>query len=370
MKWILKIIAVVFIAGCSTTLNFTVKNVQDISTYGSGGSIYSLPHTRIAMTFIAIRRQTVPGPYQQFAHKLLGIDNVSQIPVTKWNLLTVEVATFSEPDPEYFYLVKSNKISAITEILTKIKTTGLIMEPYDLNTTFQSQPDYIPESVSFPFTDLLIDKTRSEEVNKNKDKKIKETKDNKYTLPEESPTNREPENEKTLEQKAEIAANNIVKIRKRRLNIVSGKKTYYPEGLALTEGLQELNRIEAEYLSLFIGQVITDTIKHTYYYIPKAGSDPERNEVCRFSETLGFEDAQSSVGQPVIVELKDMQITGVLDHLQLSIPIAESQNMLFYRIPDNAEVKVYFGSKLLSDSELKLFQYGPIVPYSLAGATK
>jgi hypothetical protein len=370
MKWILKIIAVVSIVSCSTTLNFSVKNVQDISSYGSGGTIYSLPHTRIAMTFTAVRRLTVPGPYQLFAHKLLGIDNVSQIPVTKWDLLTVEVATFSEPDPEYFYLVKSNKTKAIDEILTKIKTAGLIMDTYKLNTTSQSQPVINPEIVSFPFTDLLIEKTHSDEVNKNKDKKIKETKENRYTLPEESSATKEPENEKTLEQKAEIAANNIVKIRKRRLDLVSGGKTYYPEGLALTVGLQELNKIEAEYLSLFIGQVTSDTIKHTYYYIPRAGSDPERNEVCRFSETLGFGDAQSSIGQPVIVELKDLQITGVLDHLQLSIPIAESQNMLYYRVPDNAEVKVYFGSKLLSDCELILFQYGPMVPYSGAGATK
>jgi hypothetical protein len=370
MKWILKIMAVLSFAGCSTTLNFTVKNVQDINSYGSGGSVYSLPHTRIAMTYTAIRRQTVTGPYQQFAHKLLGIDNVSQIPITKWDLVKVDVATFSEPDPEYFFLVKSNKTNAINELLTKVKAAGLIMDPYDLNTTFQSQPDISPESVSLPFTDLLIEKTHSDEVNKNKGKKIKETKENKYTLPEESSTTKEPENEKTLEQKAEIAANNIVKIRKRRLDLVSGKKTYYPEGLALTVGLQELDKIEAEYISLFIGQVMSDTIKRTYYYIPKAGSDPERNEVCRFSETLGFEDAQSSMGQPVIVELKDMQITGVLDHLQLSIPIPESQNMLFYRVPDNAEVKVYFGSKLLSDSELKLFQYGPMVPYSLDGAAK
>jgi Domain of unknown function (DUF4831) len=368
MKGIIKIIVFILFTGCSTSLNFTVKNVQDINVYGSGGFVYSLPHTKLAVTITAIREQTIPGPYQQYADKLLGIDNTSSSLITKWNIINVDIKTLSEPDPEYFFLVESNQSENIIERISKINAAGLILNPDALNSYVQEIPDLTQKSTRFPFSDMLIDKKATNEDEKSKTKKSKDTKDTKYTKEPQSAENvytSENENSKTFEQKAIEAANCIVKIRKRRFNLISGKKTYYPEGLALETGIQEMDKLELEYLSLFVGIKSCDTLKRTYYYIPKPGNDLERNEICRFSELTGFEDSQSSQGQSMVMELKDMQINGALDHLQLPTPIASSKNTLYYRIPDISSVKVYFGSILLADAELKVFQYGSLVPYSL-----
>jgi len=373
MKWIIKITIILVFTGCSTSLNFTVKNVQDINVYGSGGFVYALPHTKLAVILTAVREQTIPGPYQQYADKLLGIDNTSSSLVTKWQLIGVDITTLSEPDPEYFFLVESKQSENIIERLSKIKDAGLILNPDALNSFVQDISDLTQKSTIFPFTDLLIDKKATAENEKTRAKKTKDSKDTKYTKDNQSAdytSSSEFENSKTLEQKAIEAANFIVKIRKRRFNLISGKKTYYPQGSALETGINEMDKLEAEYLSLFTGKKSSDTIKRTFYFIPKPASDLDRNEICRFSETTGIEDSQSNQGQSLVVELKDMQINGSLDHLQLPAPIASSKNTLYYRIPDVASVKVYFGSILLADAELKVFQYGSLMPYNLDRKTK
>ena len=177
------------------------------------------------------------------------------------------------------------------------------------------------------------------------------------------PVIKQKEAVKSVNEKARDAADFIIKIRKRRFKLLAGQYDVYPEGTALETSIRELNELEKEYLSLFIDKVYTDTIANTYFYIPQAGQNLERNVFCRFSDETGFYDATSASGRPLVLELKSLQFTEGLKQLQLPHNGSSYENMLLYRIPDKASVRIFYGSSVLLDAEVKIYQYGSFVPY-------
>ena len=96
-----------FIAVCNAADKITVKNVQDITSFGSNTFIYSLPRTKLRIDITAIRQYTIPGPYSQFAEKLLGMPGITS-PSTEWDVENIDVMTIEEPDPENYFAIESN----------------------------------------------------------------------------------------------------------------------------------------------------------------------------------------------------------------------------------------------------------------------
>jgi hypothetical protein len=289
----------------------------------------------------------------------LGIEETDALPTIKWELVDLNIKTLIEPDQEYFFMVESNDMEKISDALSKIKNEGLVLSPGEFSLYTQYIHELNQKSAELSFADQLIERHPAFLENKTKDKQKKEV------SPVDISNSQDLGDNKNLEQKAEDAAKYILKIRKRRFKLIAGQNNFYPDGIALESGINELNKLEEEYISLFTGKRSTDTVQRTFFYIPKQGTDLERNEICRFSDNNGFEDMQSTWGQPIVMEIKDLQITGVLDHLQLPVSITGSKNTLFYRIPDVASVKIYYGSIQVVESELKVFQYGTLVPYSV-----
>jgi hypothetical protein len=170
---------------------------------------------------------------------------------------------------------------------------------------------------------------------------------------------------KTTEQKAEEAANFIIKIRKRRFKLLAGQYEVYPEGVALETSVRELNELEQNYLSLFIGKVYTDTIERVFYYTPQVGQTLERNIICRFSEETGIQEAISLAGTPLVLELKNMQFNAALRDVRNPFAGPTYENIIFYRLPDKAYTRVLYGSANLIESEIEVFQYGVLIPCSV-----
>jgi hypothetical protein len=111
-------------------------------------------------------------------------------------------------------------------------------------------------------------------------------------------------------------------------------------------------------------------LHRTFFYIPKPGSDIDRNVICRFSTETGFEDAQSNEGKPLVLELTDMQLTEPLDRLEMPVTKNNDNNCILYRIPDKASVHVYYGSLPYIEGEFKIYQYGTLAPYCISLKSK
>lgn len=345
----------ILLMACGASEKITVTNVHDLSAHQPGSYIYSLPRTRLAIRVTAVRHYIIPGPYNEFAEQFLGIQGALSLSKTEWELYSISVDPVNEPDPEYYFSLKTHATFELPEKLSVLSSTGLILKPDDLNSFsgFSVFNNNMPELVHF--TDLSV-KQNYEDGNTNK-------RSNGALIPTDLPVIKQDRKLKSKEEKALEAANFIIKIRKRRFKLLAGQYEVYPEGKALETSVRELDALEEEYLSLFVGTTYSDTITRAWFYIPQGGQDIERNVICRFSDETGFYEATSASGKPLVLELKNMQFTEGLRRLQLPSMGPGYDNMILYRLPDKAFVRVFYGSTTLLETELKIFQYGSFVPF-------
>jgi hypothetical protein len=220
--------------------------------------------------------------------------------------------------------------------------------------TYNNVPEKTPEPY---FTDLSI--KRNFEVEKNVAVSLVMPDSNSVSRP----ANRKTLKEKTLEQKAEEAANFLIKLKKRRFRMVSGLNDSTPQGEAMAASLQELARLEEAYLSLFIGKKTIYHHQRNYHYAPAIGKKTDRIVLLRFSDNEGFLDALETRGKPVLFDLAS---TSKTKGLEQSASFAHlDDNMILYRIPDLVNVKLIYGEAVLSEALMPVFQSGALVRMEL-----
>jgi hypothetical protein len=344
---------------CSPSNRITVTNVNDLAVFGKNSHMYSLPLTRVAIDITAVRHLTIPGPYNAYAQKYMGFDGVPSISKTDWEVSDIRLNTIEEPDPEYCFSLQDDQHGKTMEQLEKLSSNGLIISPFDYHSFSRFYPIFDDKPEPLHFTDLSVKGNIEKDTHNPKEKKDIVDTGTDYT------SGKNKEGLKSLEQNAEEAANFIIKLRKRRFKLLAGMNTISVDKLSSETSIRELNALEEEYLSLFIGKTYTDTLMKTFIFNPKTNQDIERDVICRFSDETGFQDAMSASGMPMVLEMKNMHVTETINDPQMPSPGPAYTDILLYRIPDKASVRVFYGSSTIMEGEIEIFQYGPLVPYSI-----
>ncbi len=352
------LIFLLLVFACSPTNNISITNIQDLASYNENSIIYSLPRSRLVLSIVAVRHFTVPGPYANYAEKYLGIKNAPSISKTEWELNKVTLDAIEQPDPDYYFSVQTEDPGATFNDFLAFTGEGMVLQLDDHKLFVHSEivTEDTPEPIHF--TNLSVKRNLIESRDKTNSSQVK--------VPIDLPVKKANKGTKTIEQKAEEAANFVLKIRKRRFKLIAGQYDVFPEGIALETSVKELNKLENEYLSLFIGHCYSDTIVKDFYYVPQINQELERYVFCRFSDETGFHDAQGAVGKPLVLELRNLNFNQVLDNLHFPYSGPSYENILFYRIPDIASVRVFYSSNTILEAEMKIFQYGSIVPWSVS----
>jgi hypothetical protein len=351
---------ILLVIACSPTARITVTNVNNVSNISGSSSYYSLPLTVFAVRVFALRESFVPGPYFMYARKYLGIADVVTKPYQQWSIVDLQVSHYLETDPDFLFTVSSQPASSFAEILQQLSNDSLILLPAHFATRQVFGGLHEDGTLRPAFTDLSV--KRNFEMKKGT--QISEVLPD--TLFADLPVagSKDEPVFKTTEQKAEEAANFIIKLRKRRFKLISGQYTYMPEGEALDRAIDELNRIEKQYLSLFTGIRTVTEQSQVFHYLPDNGKELNRTILLRFSETEGFLEARESRGKPVLVEIQDMNKTKGLDAIKLNLK--ESENQLFYRIPDQSFIRVLYGETLMREAKFPVYQFGTLVGMTVA----
>jgi len=355
-KFITPILLSVLLA-CSPTGKISVTNVNDSGFRQAGMLLYSLPQTVLDVTMEADETEILPGPYRQYAAKYLGIQDVPSKPEYSWTLISVKVAMHMETDPDFVFAAQGSFQPDVFPGLLKLIQDSMILDlsrnPIEY-ISYNSIPEKTPEPY---FTDLSI--KRNFEVEKNVEVSL--------VMPDSSAVSRQSSKktlkEKTLEQKAEEAANFLIKIKKRRFRMISGLNDSTPQGVAMVAAIKELARLEEAYLSLFIGKKTVYHHQRNYHYTPVIGKKTDRIVLFRFADNEGFLDARETRGKPVLFDLAG---TSKTKGLEQSASFAHlDDNMILYRIPDLVNVKLIYGEAVLSESLMPVFQSGALVRMEL-----
>ena len=162
--------------------------------------------------------------------------------------------------------------------------------------------------------------------------------------------------EKTLEQRAAETAEMILKLRKQRLQIVTGDTDATYSGEAMGAAIAEMTRLEEEYMMLFAGYSEYQTQKMRFEVIPDAANESNMYVAFRLSDTVGLVPADNLSGKPVIMEIVPQTFADP------TVSAEDEKNkkevLAYYRIPAVCTVRLMDGANLLLQSRMPIYQLG------------
>ncbi|MEN8203435.1 MAG: DUF4831 family protein [Bacteroidota bacterium] len=360
MRRLLTYIAVaLFLSACATTtpLETRITKLGEEPAGVKGQYIYGLPQTVLKVELTYRESMNIPGPYADYAERYLGISEVIRQKASRWNLHNVAVSALEEPDPEHYYSLNVMKGEFNREALDRLLDKGIILDGTEsVHESIKGEglesaqkPDYLK------YVDLGV-YTNFEERTETMYKTL--VTDTSYV---QVPVQRTVVEQKSPSTKAREAADFLLEIRLRRFEMLTGEYEVYPDGEAMGTALNKMDQMEASYLSLFTGKTISRLKKKTWFIVPEKGSEPSRYNLAMFSEQLGFIPSELLEGLPLEVQITPLGKTHMPGSYFEGGGANQTQNMLYYRMPDVAGLKVVYGTEVLSDQRISIFQAGALM---------
>ncbi len=320
-----------------------------------GNLVYGLPMTVFDIVVEVEKKIEKPGPYSRFAGDLLGIKDFINQEKETWSITGIKVNSSEELDPSEFYLIESNTLFQ-TNVLA-LKREGLIL---DLN------PDIYEKS----------GESRSGKVSMNDQRGFMDLGADEYYVTQSDTAFRlvnidtafiripylvEKKKQLTIDQLAEKAAKSLLELRDGKHLILTGEANVF---LQDKSAIDEMNRLENEYLALFAGKTWTEVKTFTYTLIPQKDISGKPVTLFRFSEQTGISPTGSKTATVVNIELapahktKDLTIT---TRPQTETVPAQKFDKLYYRMPVVVTINIKAGTEILYNSRKLVYQFGDVI---------
>ncbi len=329
-------------------------------TVPQGAIIYSLPSTTISLKVTAQHESFVAGPYASYARKYLGVDarkNNEDVYVIE----SVEMLPYIEADPAVSVAVNIGSSKNASANFLNFCSQGLIItsDSYTGKPASWRLPSIADKSefASSGFASNFA----SQSTTLYKSVKTAEGL-------ERVPVQQTQVVEKSIEKKAEETANMIFRLRQKRIDIITGDTDATYSGEAMGAVLNEISRLESEYLSLFLGKSVTDSQTVVFDVIPSASNSKQMYIAFRLSDNQGLLPANNVSGRPVILEL--IADGENIAPTPLNEAVAASKGKVVYRKPVTVVAKLVDGQKVIMQSRVPVYQLGKILTFPIDVALK
>lgn len=307
---------------------------------------YSLPSTTITLDVEAVQEKFHAGPYAKFAEKYLGI-KARQKDETTVQLTQIRMTPLVEADHSKRYTLNVKK-GDIDATFLKLSSCGLVSFA-DANFGDESVWRF-PTKVSGDFSDKGVSSNlTSESATLYRNAKT-ESAYNRVAVQQSMVV------EKSLEQKAAETAQMILNLRQQRLQIVTGDTDATYSGEAMGAAIEELTRLEQEYMTLFVGYSDLQTQKMRFDVVPQANQESQMYVAFRLSDAAGLVPADNLSGKPVVMEIVTQDVVDPSVTADMLKNAKEVQ--AYYRIPAVCTVKLMDGANLLLQSRMPVYQLG------------
>ena len=138
----------------------------------------------------------------------------------------------------------------------------------------------------------------------------------------------------------------------------------------------ELDKLEEEYLSLFIGKTVENKYTYSFYFDPQPEIDFDRDILFKFSKEHGvmngFEKTRVDilksevVGNPVLINITPITSSSSLDDFLLVQKNSYKEKTGFhYRQPALVRIEVISDMQIIYSIETLLAQYGQVLALPL-----
>lgn len=318
-----------------------------------GAIVYSLPLTSFRFLAEADHESFVAGPYAKFAQKYLGIQ-AREASGETYTLRSVEMVPFTEADRSSNIALNIGVSKSASANFLVMISQGVIIwsDSYDkkgANMRFPVKADQSAFEKSLSTSNLTSVSTT-----------LYKTVQSVSGL-ERVPVQQSQVVEKSLEKRAEETAGLIFRLRNKRMEIITGETDATFTGDALRAAIDEINRLEAEYLSLFTGKSVSDVQKMEFDVVPKADNPKQFYIAFRISDTQGLLASDNVAGRPVVLEL----VQDGANAPKINMDLSTTKGRVLYRKPAIMNARVSDGQKLLLQTRVAVYQLGSILSFPI-----
>jgi len=352
-KYILPILLVLILYACSVKevpvkVNTQVLPLGDSVKLYEGSLVYALPQTVLDFTVIAEKIVQKAGPYHAYANELLGLRDVISADQVIWTIKEVKINTVQELDPSEFYVMKSDGLIQTNAI--SMINAGLIM---DVNPSVYMNRE-------FDSRNYFQDDTRIGHRDMGSDIYYNVEQDTAYRVVDVDtaffriPYVLERRRQLNLSEQAEHTARILLELREGRHLILTGEATVFPQNKA---AIDEINRLEDQYISLFAGKTYTSEVEFDFSFVPDGSMKNKPVVIFRFSQEKGVLDVNDLTGRPVVIEMmsnNDMPAVNMINNDgQLT-----TYDKIYYRVPEIVDIRITDGNRNLGGKRQLIYQFG------------
>ena len=285
---------------------------------------YYLPYTVADIEFVATKTVCKAGPYYKYAKKYLGVTDIVTEDSETWAIERVCMVPRGIADTENRYQLtfKSGQTPYIY-----VNPDGLI---YSINAE--------PEIADLSCPPVAPDEPDSIDVSKVFSEELLMS--------------------GSIAKMAEVAAKQIYRIRESRLDLLTGDVDKMPaDGDSFKLIIAQLDAQEAALTALFLGTKSVERVVKRVEYCPE--DDVESEILFRFSDFLGFVDADDLSGAPVSISVTVTE--------KGEYPVDNKGNIvelpkkaLAYTIPGKAVIVISYDGRTYVEEELPIAQLGVV----------
>ncbi|MDF1571313.1 MAG: DUF4831 family protein [Bacteroidales bacterium] len=348
----LVLLPILFTVACSTPNRFLVTGVGYEPQENNSILIYALPKTGLKIHIDYRKEVFIPGPYADYAQRQLGIEGVRKVRSETWHIDGARIESTTEPDFSRIYSLAGVEGVPDMGIVDWAEQNNLIVRgDYRISTGISTISGQDGQE-GLLFTDVTMEPNMEK-----KEQTVYKTliTDTSFVR---VPVTTEQMERKTIERKAEEAARLILEIRSDRYYLSAGLVDPLPADFDMETAMSGLDRLEEEYLSLFIGKSYTEQLSKGYFLLPSGSLEPERYSLELFSEALGIGAPEGTPVELVITPAGDARS---LRNLLPQEPEAALYNHFYYRIPETCDVSLSYNAQELARKRISVFQSGALV---------
>jgi hypothetical protein len=307
---------------------------------------YCLPSTVLNLEVEAVQEKFYAGPYAKYAEKYLGV-TARQKDEASFRIVQVRMVPYVEADQSRRYSVCVDK-GNIDGSFLKLSAEGLVSFG-DAAMGGNETVWRFPVETTGDFSSKGVSSNLTSEATVLYKNDRKESEYGKISVQQNVIV------AKTPEVKAAETADMILKLRKQRLQIVTGDTDATYSGEAMAAAITELTRLEQEYMTLFTGYSETQTQKMNFDIVPEAERETQKYVAFRLSDTAGLLPADNLSGRPIVIEF----VPGTFQQIEETLVDKKKPAVLaYYRIPAVCTVKLTDGRDILLQSRVPVYQLG------------
>ncbi|NOZ45231.1 MAG: DUF4831 family protein [Chlorobi bacterium] len=374
IKKVFVFIIVIIITSCkteeivSTYQTVNLKKTQSYINY-KNPLVYYLPRNIIRVDFELQKTIFTAGPYAQFAQKYLGIENAITKDFDKWEITNITINVLAIPDTNQIYIIENENFRNNINLLS-LSESGIIQ---GINCKVQGINKF--ENLQLNSSNLFADDNNFQFTNLSVKPNIVEKTERTYNRVKTDssyikvPVTKKVKISKSLEEKAEEAAAFILKLRKRRFKLVAGMNETQPDGLAVKNMVEVLNKMEEDYIHLFVGKEEQKVNTYSCYFNPEPDSAFSRKLLFKFSPVYGIigsdkitrVNIQKSeyAGEPVIINIEPVTSSvRQRDFERIQNNKFKEKTGFYYRIPALVKVEIIQNMEIVFSKEILMAQYG------------